>query len=94
MTNRRKPNPRYEINQQVNLLFGDAGCHVFCELKDMSMTGARLASVPLKSVPETLKFFIPSENVALACRVRWTSSNEIGVEFTGEPEKRRRFFDL
>lgn len=91
--NRRNPHPRYEVDQKISLLIGDDSCRVFCELKDMSIKGARLASVPLKNVPERFKFIIPGEDVALPCRVCWTSGREIGVEFTGDPEFRRRFFD-
>ncbi len=90
---RRKPHSRFEVNQQVSLLIDDDNCRVFCELKDMSVTGARLAKVPLRTVPETFRFVIPSVDIALPCRVCWTSDSEIGVEFIGDPEVRRHLFD-
>lgn len=92
MRNRRNPHPRYDINQQVSLVFGHDSCRVFCELKDMSMTGARLASVPLKSFPDSFKIVIDSEDVALNCRLCWVNATEIGVEFIGQPEHNVRFF--
>ena len=93
MTNRRNPHPRYPISQKISLLVDNDSCRVFCELKDMSLTGARLSGVPLKSVPETFRFLIDSENAIIPCRVRWTSTSEIGVEFTGEPEFRISILD-
>jgi hypothetical protein len=81
------------MNHPVSLLVGNNGCLVFCELRDMSITGARLASVPLKNVPDTFNFLIHSEDVALPCRVRWIKGTELGVEFIGEPEYRRNIFD-
>jgi len=89
MSNRRNTHPRYDLDQQVSLLVGHDSCRVFCELKDMSITGARLACVPLKSFPETFKFVINSEDAVLPCRLRWSNGTEIGVEFIGEPEYRR-----
>ncbi len=88
MRERRNPSPRYQVRHEVSLLLDQDGCRVFCELKDMSLSGARLAKVPLKSIPETFSFLISTEDVVLPCRVRWTSTSEIGVEFTGEPEFR------
>lgn len=88
MRDRRNPSPRYQLRHEVSLLLDQDGCRVFCELKDMSLTGARLSKVPLKSIPETFRFLISTEEVVLPCRVRWTSTSEIGVEFTGEPEFR------
>lgn len=75
------------------MLFDHDNCRVFCELKDMSLTGARLAKVPLKSIPETFRFVITSEDVVLPARVRWTSDCEVGIEFTGEPEFRGNILD-
>jgi hypothetical protein len=86
MSNRRTPHPRYQMNHQASLLVGDHGCRVFCTLKDMSLTGARLGSVPLKAIPENIRISIPHENVLLPCRVRWVNGPEVGVEFTGTPE--------
>jgi hypothetical protein len=88
MRERRNPSPRYQVRHEVSLLLDQDGCRVFCELKDMSLSGARLAKVPLKSIPETFSFLISTEDVVLPCRVRWTSTSEIGVEFTGEPQFR------
>ena len=55
-------------------------------LKDMSVTGARLGSVPFKAIPENIRISIPHEDVLLPCRVRWVDGTEVGVEFTGTPE--------
>ncbi len=86
MSNRRNPHPRYQMSHQASLLVGDKGCRVFCTLKDMSVTGARLGAVPLKAIPENIRISIPHENVLLPCRVRWVDGKEVGVEFTGTPE--------
>ena len=68
------------------MLVGDQGCRVFCTLKDMSVTGARLGSVPLKALPENISISIPHEDVLLPCRVRWVDGKEVGVEFSGAPK--------
>jgi len=52
----------------------------------MSLTGARLTSVPLRYVPQTFKILIDSENVALPCKLRWIKSGELGVQFIGDPD--------
>ena len=93
MKNRRNSHPRYEVRRPVSLLIGDNGCRVFCELKDMSLTGARLTSVPLRYVPQTFKILIPSENVALPCRLRWIDGKELGVQFIGDPDYRHNIYD-
>lgn len=93
MSNKRNSHPRYQISRPVSLLIGDNGCRVFCDLKDMSMMGARLTSVPLRYVPERFKILIPSENVALPCRLRWIEGGEVGVQFTGEPDYRHNIYD-
>ena len=72
-------------------MFGQDSCRVFCELKDMSMTGARLTSVALKSFPASFKIVIDSEDVAIDCRLCWINATEIGVEFIGQPEHHVRF---
>jgi hypothetical protein len=74
------------MSHQASLLVGDQGCRVFCTLEDMSLTGARLGSVPLKAIPEQVRISIPHEDVLLPCRVRWVDGMEVGVEFTGTPE--------
>jgi hypothetical protein len=86
MKDRRNPHPRYQVSHQASILVGDRNCRVFCTLKDMSITGARLGSVPLKSVPESFSISIPDEDVILSCRLRWTNGTEIGVEFEGDPQ--------
>ena len=93
MNNRRNTHPRHQISRPVSLLIGDDGCRVFCELKDMSLTGARLTSVPLRYVPQTFKILINSENVALPCKFRWIESGELGVQFVGTPEYRHNIYD-
>ena len=87
MNNRRNAHPRHQINRPVSLLIGNNGCRVSCELKDMSLTGARLASVPQRYIPQTFKILITSENVALPCKLRWIESGELGVQFIGDPER-------
>lgn len=93
MTNRRNAHPRYEVGRPVSLLIGNNGCRVFCELKDMSLTGARLSSVPLRYMPQTFKILISSENVALPCKLRWIEGTEVGVQFTGNPDYLHNVYD-
>lgn len=93
MNNRRNRHPRYEVGRPVSLLIGDNGCRVFCELKDMSLTGARLSSVPLRYMPQTFKILITGENVALPCKLRWIEGAEVGVQFTGNPDYRHNIYD-
>ncbi len=93
MKNRRNRHPRYQVGRPVSLLIGNNGCRVFCELKDMSLTGARLASVPLRYMPQTFKILITGENVALPCKLRWIEGTEVGVQFTGDPDYRHNIYD-
>jgi len=85
MDNRRNPHPRYEVSQPVSLLIGNKGYHISCELKDMSLSGAKLASIPLRYLPERFKILITGENVELPCRLRWIEGRVAGVQFTGDP---------
>lgn len=59
----------------------------------MSMTGAKLASVPLRYLPERFKILISSENVALTCRLRWMKGSEAGVQFIADPDYRENIHD-
>ena len=59
----------------------------------MSLTGARLTSVPSRYIPQTFKILINSENVSLPCRLRWIEGSELGVQFIGEPEYRHNIYD-
>jgi hypothetical protein len=93
MSNRRNSHPRYEVSHPVSLLIGNKGCSVFCELKDMSITGAKLASVPLKYLPERFSVLITSENVALPCKLRWIEGRQAGVQFVGDPDYYHDFYD-
>ncbi|MEM9473102.1 MAG: PilZ domain-containing protein [Pseudomonadota bacterium] len=93
MKNRRNRHPRYQVGRPVSLLIGNNGCRVFCELKDMSLTGARLASVPLRYMPQTFKILITGENVALPCKLRWIEGTEVGVQFTGDPDYLHNIYD-
>lgn len=93
MENRRNRHPRYEVGRPVSVLIGNNGCRVFCELKDMSLTGARLAAVPLRYMPQTFKILIPGENVALPCKLRWIQGTEVGVQFTGDPDYLHDIYD-
>jgi len=93
MDNRRNPHPRYEVNQPVSLLIGNKGYHIFCDLKDMSLTGAKLASIPMRYLPERFKILITSENVAVPCRLRWIEGREAGVQFTGDIDYQHNIYD-
>ena len=93
MDNRRNSYPRYDLNRPVSLLIGDKGCSVFCELKDMSISGAKLTAVPLRYLPERFRILITSENVALPCRLRWIDGKQAGVQFVGEPDYQYNIFD-
>lgn len=93
MHNKRNAHPRYAVSRPVSLLIGDNGCRVFCELKDMSLTGAKLASVPLRYLPERFSILVPSENVAVPCRLRWMKGSEAGVQFIGDPDYRHNIYD-
>jgi hypothetical protein len=93
MSDRRNPHPRYQVSQPISLLIGNNGCRVFCELKDMSLTGAGLTSVPLRYVSQTFKILITSENVALPCKLRWIEGMELGVQFTGAPDYCHNIYD-
>ncbi|WP_108883176.1 PilZ domain-containing protein [Anderseniella sp. Alg231-50] len=86
MNERRNSHPRYPIGQPVSLLLGNNGCRVFCDMKDMSLLGAGLISVPLRFVPHTFRILINSEDIALPCKLRWMNGSELGVQFTGDPE--------
>ena len=86
MTERRNSHPRYPIGQPITLLFGDDGCGVFCNLGDMSLTGARLTSVPLQYLPPTFRILIGSEGAVVPCKLRWINGTEVGVYFTGDVE--------
>ncbi len=66
---------------------------MFCELKDISLTGAGLTSVPLRYVPQMFKILITSENVALPCKLRWIDGTEVGVQFVGDPDYRHNIYD-
>jgi len=93
MNNRRNIHPRYEVSHPVSLLIGNKGCSVFCELKDMSITGAKLASVPVRYLPERFSIQITSENVTVPCRLRWIEGKEAGVQFVGPPDYHTNIYD-
>ena len=93
MNNRRTPQPRCKVGRPVSLLIGNNGCREICELKDMSITGAKLGSVPLRHLPERFRILISSENVALTCRLRWMKGSEAGVQFIGDPDYRHNIYD-
>ena len=93
MDNRRNNHPRYDVSQPVSLLIGNKGCSVFCEMKDMSLSGAKLTAIPLRYLPEQFKILITNENVALQCRLRWLNGREAGVQFVGEPDYHHNIYD-
>lgn len=59
----------------------------------MSLTGAKLASVPLRYLPERFEILISSENVVLPCRLRWIEGRKAGVQFIGDPDYLHNFYD-
>jgi PilZ domain len=52
-----------------------------CAIFDLSKGGACLVVPPETDVPETFELAIDPERRSRACRVRWQSSNKIGVAF-------------
>ena len=93
MNNRRTPQPRCKVGRPVSLLIGNNARRVICELKDMSVTGARLASVPLRHLPERFRILISNDNLALDCTLRWFEGAEAGVQFTGDADYRFNIYD-
>ena len=86
MNDRRNTNPRYPVGKPVGLLIGNKEYHISCQLEDMSLTGAKLASLPVRYLPERFKILITGENVKLPCRLRWIEGRQAGVQFVGEPQ--------
>jgi len=93
MNNRRNFHPRYDVNRPVSLLIGNKGCSVFCEMKDMSISGAKLTSLPLRYLPQEFTILITDENVAIPCRLRWINGKQAGVQFIGEPDYQHNVYD-
>ncbi len=67
---------------------------VYCVVRDMSVTGARLLIKESKLVtknngklglPEDFTLNIRLDRVAINCRVVWQEGDEVGVRFTSTP---------
>ena len=80
---------RTRMLQGGKIVYGRSALLIDCMIRDRTEAGARLKVSNAGEVPETLRLFVTDENSITPARVVWRSEREIGVEFTGDPEKVR-----
>lgn len=78
---------RKRMLQGGKIVYGRSALLIDCMIRDRTEAGARLKVSNAGEVPETLRLFVTDENTITAAHVVWRSEREIGVEFTGDPEK-------
>ena len=78
--------PRRALWYPAKIDFGDGSEIRDCQLRDVSVKGARLMIGKLENLPEKFTLLLSnSGNPHRRCRVAWRAESEAGVEFLTEP---------
>lgn len=79
---------RLRVVQPAKIVFG-AEMMIHCEVRDISVGGARIAIKQHVLLPERFELFICAHDLRVhAARVRWRSGDFIGVSFGDEADDR------
>ncbi len=60
---------------------------MYCVVRDISDTGARLQIPNAMQVPDTFELIIELDGFEAACEVAWRNETELGLKFVAEPQQ-------
>ena len=80
MQERRKFS-RARVLKAAKLFLGSSSV-LDCEVRNLSSTGARVATPNTSDLPDRLTMTFDSGRTLRACRIVWRKPNEAGLEFT------------
>ena len=88
----RRKSPRHPVIKTAWMRTRHDPLPSVCVLWDVSEGGARLAVARPEAVPDDLTIALDrNDTVGTACRVVWRSREQIGLEFTANPDPIRGF---
>lgn len=79
---------RKQIRQKTflkgRILFNKGASSMDCLVRDMSISGARLALTETSTLPESFELFIPQKGRTYRAQLCWRRSDGIGITFLDE----------
>jgi len=80
--NRRQSARKTLSRYAARAVFADGALSVWCEVVDISKTGAKLSTERATSLPEDFVLMLSTQGSAQRnCRVVWRGNSEVGVRF-------------
>lgn len=84
---------RREVRQRTflkgRIVFNNGASSMDCLVRDLSLSGARLALSQSAVLPEAFDLYIPQKEKTYRSSVRWRRSDGIGVTFADDPSAAR-----
>ncbi len=77
----RRPAPRSRVLLSGIIAYGDGSYSFDCTIRNISKTGARVATGRQTHVPSEFFLINIRERVAYDCKVVWNKGGEVGVAF-------------
>ena len=72
----------------AQIIFNNRNSTIECQIRNFSVSGARLALTESVALPEEFEIFVPQKGRSYQARLRWRDATGLGVEFIGEDAAR------
>jgi hypothetical protein len=80
--NRRQATRKALSRYAARAVFADGARSIWCEVVDISKSGAKLSTEQVTSLPDQFLLMLSTQGSARRnCRVVWRGSSEVGVRF-------------
>ena len=83
----RRAHPRRRVLKRVKAVFNENRSVFDCQMRDISLGGARLACAQATQLPDHFVLVFMTEREMRDVRVAWRKLDELGVEFLSPPRK-------
>lgn len=78
---------RGRVLKRATIILGVSRSELQCTVRNQGATGAELSIAGETAVPEEFLLYVPLDEIAYRCVVRWRRNDRLGVEFTGREPK-------
>ncbi|MBV8565612.1 MAG: PilZ domain-containing protein [Methylobacteriaceae bacterium] len=81
---------RMRVFLRAQIVFNDNRSTVDCSIRNMSSTGAKLELSQAVTVPGEFDLLIPQKGTRLRAKMRWRTTDAVGVEFIKDTQPVRQ----
>ncbi|MEZ5804835.1 MAG: PilZ domain-containing protein [Rhizobiaceae bacterium] len=88
-TDEQRRERRRRVLKGATIIIDTKTSEIACVVRNQHERGAELKVHPEIALPPTFTLYVPADQIAYRCELRWRSRERVGVAFTGTGPKPR-----